>query len=35
MNAAATNLNTTVTRYGALAEDIQANPKKYINLRVF
>ncbi|MBD0321284.1 MAG: efflux RND transporter permease subunit, partial [Gemmatimonadetes bacterium] len=35
MNTAATNLNTTVTRYGALAEDIQANPKKYINLRVF
>ena len=35
MNAAVQNMNTTVTRYGSLAEDIQANPKKYINLRVF
>jgi hypothetical protein len=24
-----------VARYGALAEDIQANPRKYVNLRVF
>lgn len=35
LNAAAQNINTTATRYGTLAEDIQANPKKYINLRVF
>ena len=35
LNAAAANINQTATRYGSLAEDIQANPKKYINLRVF
>lgn len=35
LNAAAQNINTTATRYGTLAEDIQANPRKYINLRVF
>jgi phospholipid/cholesterol/gamma-HCH transport system substrate-binding protein len=35
LNAAAQNINTTATRYGTLAEDIQANPKKYLNLRVF
>ena len=35
MNAAVQNMNATVTQYGSLAEDIQANPKKYINLRVF
>ncbi|HEX8674431.1 MAG TPA: MlaD family protein [Longimicrobium sp.] len=35
LNAAAVNINQTATRYGSLAEDIQANPKKYINLRVF
>lgn len=35
MNAAIQNMNTTATRYGALATDIQANPRKYINLRVF
>jgi phospholipid/cholesterol/gamma-HCH transport system substrate-binding protein len=35
MNAAVQNMNTTATRYGALAQDMQANPRKYINLRVF
>ncbi|HEX8359636.1 MAG TPA: MlaD family protein [Longimicrobium sp.] len=35
LNTAAANLNTTAARYGALAEDIQANPRKYVNLRVF
>jgi len=35
LNAAAQNINTTAARYGTLAEDIQANPKKYIDLRVF
>jgi phospholipid/cholesterol/gamma-HCH transport system substrate-binding protein len=35
MNTAVQNMNATVTQYGSLAQDIQANPKKYINLRVF
>jgi phospholipid/cholesterol/gamma-HCH transport system substrate-binding protein len=35
MNAAVVNMNQTATRFGNLAADIQANPKKYINVSVF
>ncbi|HYW07269.1 MAG TPA: MlaD family protein, partial [Longimicrobium sp.] len=35
MNAAVLNMNQTATRFGNLAADIQANPKKYINVSVF
>jgi phospholipid/cholesterol/gamma-HCH transport system substrate-binding protein len=29
------NMNRTVTEFGDLAEDIQANPRKYVSVRVF
>jgi phospholipid/cholesterol/gamma-HCH transport system substrate-binding protein len=35
LNATVTNLNGTVTNLNALISDIQANPKKYINVSVF
>jgi hypothetical protein len=28
-------MNRTVTEFGDLAEDIQANPRKYVSVRVF